>query len=177
MVFWRQDYSRRSWREPLLNVLFPREVVHRITSLYFPMGNQEDCLFWEFTKDRRFTVKSGYLLGFESRYDHVFRKEQGRFPCWGRVWSLKLPPKFQLLIWKVIHRIIAVKVALIRRGIEVSSECAHCGQEREPIERLFFKCDFAKRVRRASHLGFDFDCGSPMSFCGMVLQMAGECSW
>lgn len=67
MVFWRQDHSRRSWREPLLNVLFPREVVHRITSLYFPMGNQEDCLFWEFTKDGRFMVKSGYLLGFESK--------------------------------------------------------------------------------------------------------------
>lgn len=55
-------------------------------------------------------------------------------------------------------------------------ECAHCGQEREPIEHLFCKCDFAKRVRRASHLGFDFDCGSPMSFCGMFFQMAGECS-
>lgn len=92
------------------------------------------------------------------------RREQDRFRLWGKVWGLKLPLKFQLFIWKVNHRIIAVKDALIRRGIKVLSECAHCGHKSETIEHLFFKCDFAKRVWRASQLAFDFDCGHPMAF-------------
>lgn len=64
----------------------------------------------------------------------------------------------------MIHQIIAVKDALIRRNIEVDPECLVCGQGVETIEHLFFQCEFARRVWRASHLGFDFEIGNPVDF-------------
>lgn len=75
-----------------------------------------------------------------------------------------MPPKFQLFIWKVLHRILAVKDALLGRKISVDPVCPLCGRELETIEHLFLNCDFARRVWRASHLGFDFSKGNPVGF-------------
>lgn len=39
------------WREPLISVLFPREVAQNLMSLCFPSSNMEDDLLREHTKD------------------------------------------------------------------------------------------------------------------------------
>lgn len=66
------------------------------------------------------------------------------------------------MIWKVIHRILAVKDALLRRKVSIDPGCPFC--ELETIEHLFLNCDFARRISRASHLGFDFSMGNPIGF-------------
>lgn len=63
-----------------------------------------------------------------------------------------------------MHRILAVKDALLRRNISVDLCCLSCDQNLEMIEHLFLQCWFAKRLWRASHLGFNFDVEMPVSF-------------
>lgn len=63
-----------------------------------------------------------------------------------------------------MHRILAVKDALLRRNISVDPCCLSRDQNLEMIEYLFLQCWFAKRLWRASHLGFNFDVETPVSF-------------
>lgn len=140
-----------------MEVLFPAEAVKAIKALHFPLRDVEDKLVWEHTNSgSMFSLKSAYLLRFEEAFCGVLRREQAHFKGWGKVWGLNIPPKYQMFVWKVIHRIIAVKDALIMRNIQVDPSCPVCGEVLETIERLFFECDFARRAWRASYLGFDF---------------------
>lgn len=66
------------------------------------------------------------------------------------MWGLNLPPKFALFIWKVIHRILPVREVLVRKGMVEDVLCPVCGLGRESLEHLFFECDAARRVGRAS---------------------------
>lgn len=66
------DHQRREWCKPLLSVLFPREMVQSMKSLYFPLQSQDDCIFWEHSKYGLFTVKSAYLLSFTKKIAEVF---------------------------------------------------------------------------------------------------------
>ncbi|XP_058192210.1 uncharacterized protein LOC131309618 [Rhododendron vialii] len=164
------DSSCGVWREPLLEVLFPKVVVEIIRSIYFPIQEVEDELIWEHTKNGVFSVKSAYLFRFQIQFSETFRHEQGRFQGWGKIWALGLPPKFLLFVWIVIHRILAVNDALLRRNITVDLLCPLCGQDVETIEHLFLQYSCAMRVWRASHLGFDFSKGSPVGLMnGLVI--------
>ncbi|KAI8563505.1 hypothetical protein RHMOL_Rhmol03G0115700 [Rhododendron molle] len=69
------------WRDPLLNVLFPREVVSAIHSIYLPLQEKEDELIWEHTKNGLFSVKLNlltcYALGSNlEEFLYVNRKER-----------------------------------------------------------------------------------------------------
>lgn len=85
------------------------------------------CLFiakldeavWDCTKTGVFSVKSAYFLRLFLDSDQGIGEGQIRFDKRGKVWGLGLPPKFQLFIWKVLHRIIAVKDALLQWNIYV----------------------------------------------------------
>lgn len=72
------------------------------------------------------------------------------YVIWKKLWGLNLPPKFALFSWKVIHRILPVREVLVRRGMAEDVLCPVCGLGRESLEHLFFECDAARRVCRAS---------------------------
>lgn len=122
-------------------------------------------------------MKSAYLLHFEHQFVEIFweEQEQERFRGWNKVWRLNLTAKFLVFIWKVIHRILQVKVGLIKHGVQVTANCPFCEQE-ESIEHLFFQCSFAKRVWRASFLGLDFDQGTPVGLVDWFLKWFAEVS-
>lgn len=158
------DAQCREWRQPLLNVLFPMEVVGAIKSIYILVQEVEDELVWEHTKNGKFSVKSAYLFRFEAQFGELVRQEGQRFQLWDKVWGLGLPPKFLLFVWNVIHRILAVKDALRRRNVIVDPICPLCGLDEETIEHLFLNCNFAQRVWRASNLVLEFSIGTPVGF-------------
>lgn len=56
--------------------------------------------------------------------------------CGGKIWGLGLPPKFILLVWKVVHLILATKDVLLRRKIEVPPQFPMCGEKPETIEHM-----------------------------------------
>lgn len=75
------------WRDPLLNVLFPREVVSAIHSIYLPLHEKEDELIWEHTKNGLFSVKSAHLSCFGIKTPSSFC---GRFGVCVMMWYLRI---------------------------------------------------------------------------------------
>lgn len=70
---------------------------------------------------------------------------------WKKVWHLKLPPKWALFLWKLLHRILPVKTILLSRGIHVNRLCPRCFGAEETLEHLCFQCPFAKHIWRGSN--------------------------
>lgn len=83
----------------------------------------------------------------------------GRLPFWPLIFLLSKPWLLQ-----------TAKDALLRRNIAVDPFCSLCSQDLETIDHLFFNCDFAKTVWRASHLGFDFTVGTALGFVDWFVQ-------
>ncbi|KAI8540477.1 hypothetical protein RHMOL_Rhmol09G0267000 [Rhododendron molle] len=103
-------------RGQLLNNLSVAKVESPIDfHAFFQIHNIEDEVVWEHAKSGVFSVKSAYSFQLFRGHAYVFDEGQARFELWG----LDLPPKFQLFIWKVLHRIIVVKDVLLRRNIQI----------------------------------------------------------
>lgn len=90
------DWSTRTWREPLLNQLFPEDLVQKILSIYVPRENLGDECFWKFTGDGKFSVKSAYFAAITSAFG--LRVVNDSVSNWGKIWGLQLPTKFSLFL-------------------------------------------------------------------------------
>ena len=55
------------WNKALIEYLFNDEDANAILSLPIGSFNHDDVIFWHFTKDGDYTVKSGYKIALESR--------------------------------------------------------------------------------------------------------------
>lgn len=133
-----------------------------ILAIHIPSVARQDELIWWLSKNGVFSVKSAYFdaLRMHSGWDGVGEVEE----VWRKVWGLTLPPKLALFLWKVLHTIVPTKVVLFRRGMAGDSVCPVCGQGEETVEHLFFECDFARHLWRASSLGLNFAVGQPVPF-------------
>ena len=116
-------------------------MVTHILSIHIPLTEKQDSIVWPLTKSGQYDVKSGYFAS-QSQQD----QGQTDYAGWKNLWKLKLPPKFSLFIWKCLQRILAVKVSLVRRNIQVDSTCPRCQGAEETIEHLFFECPIARRI-------------------------------
>ena len=91
-------------------------------------------------------------------------RQQEDFTLWPQLWASKLPAKYALFIWKVLHRILPVKDALFRRQIDIDARCPRCQQQGESIEHLFFHCIHSQALWRCSRLGLDFGRNTQLIF-------------
>lgn len=125
------NWTNREWRRPLVNQLFPMELAQKIFSIHIARDKIKDECYWSFSNNGKYTVKLGYFVAAKALFGEL--EENIRDRVWKKIWSLKLPPKFALFLWKVVHRILPVKVALGRRSLVDNTSCPVCGEDSETI--------------------------------------------
>ncbi|XP_056854813.1 uncharacterized protein LOC108842133 [Raphanus sativus] len=103
---------------------------------------------WHFTKNGKYTVKSGYQV--ERTYPDI---EQGAVEFGPMVtalkancWKVRCPPKMKHFLWQLLWGCIAVKKSLKARGIKGDIRCDICGASEESINHVFFECPPAVQV-------------------------------
>lgn len=67
--------------------------------------------------------------------------------CYLRLlWSLKIPLKTKIFLWKFQHEILPTGTLLVSRthNPNISQMCGWCHLQEENIDHLFFKCEIAK---------------------------------
>ncbi|XP_056864290.1 uncharacterized protein LOC130511362 [Raphanus sativus] len=84
-----------------------------------------------------YSAKSGYRKLFEEEL-----VQPNQFDWKKEVWNLKVPPKIQHFLWRVLKEAIPVGSLLAIRGIQSALNCKRCG-ELESISHLFTSCPFA----------------------------------
>ncbi|XP_026459645.1 uncharacterized protein LOC113360344 [Papaver somniferum] len=88
-----------AWNVPLLNTLFPSEVVDKI-KLMIISPIEKDVVRWKPTKDGIFTVNSAY----NNLVEHIVNRQAALSTVpkntWKDLWKMKLPHTIKLFIWK-----------------------------------------------------------------------------
>ncbi|KAF5941412.1 hypothetical protein HYC85_019054 [Camellia sinensis] len=106
--------------------LFLVQMAEHISNIHLPLEEREDQLVWKLTKDGRYAVKSGYYKVVSQKLVISPIREHNRRDVWKRLCKLNIPPKWALFIWKLLHRILPVRVILRSRSLETSVCCPRC---------------------------------------------------
>lgn len=138
----------RAWNLDSLRTFYDAaRITNIIKSLMSRMG-LDDRLVWTAAPNGRYSSKYGYKVLYSNYGDSdVMRARFLNFP-WDDFWKLKVPHKYLLFGWKIVHDAIPVADTLRRHHIMVDSRCSLCNCESEAEDRdhLFLHCSFAKAV-------------------------------
>ncbi|CAN0878687.1 Uncharacterized mitochondrial protein AtMg00310 [Linum grandiflorum] len=150
------DYSNLSvasliynhqWDIPILNNLFIHEDVKLITSIPLPTNPIEDNIIWQYAPSGAYTVQSGYSLLRSIKYPPMLEPISLIDPqLWNQIWSLQVPPKLSFFLWRIFHKILPTKVALLTKKIVTDTICPVCLAGEESIEHIFLLCPLAIRL-------------------------------
>ncbi|XP_074299115.1 uncharacterized protein LOC141630143 [Silene latifolia] len=150
---WNRDLS---WNAPLVCALFKEQDVRRILASTICKSRKQDGVFWPFTNDGGYSVKSGYGIAFREFFekkgtikDKARISMRGRGFCKSRLWSLPGPSSWKMLIWKIITK-ARFQWALSSRSDQlVGTYCQMCSGTNllcETVEHVFRDCALAARV-------------------------------
>ena len=103
---------------------------------------------WHFTKNGKYTVKSGYQV--EQIYLDRARPPLLIGPTVDALkafcWKIRCPPKLKHFLWQLVTGCIAVKKNLQERGIQGDICCARCKAQEESTNHVFSECPPALQV-------------------------------
>lgn len=123
----------------LLVVVFSEEDVAAILSIPF-IHNSSDKLIWHYTVNGKYSVKSGYWLSqclVSLWLGGVNGSSNSVDLLWSSIWSLHIPNKLKVLLWRAVYDILPCKVSLFKRHIVLDSLCFRCSQQlQSPIHAL-----------------------------------------
>ncbi|KAI5336083.1 hypothetical protein L3X38_026217 [Prunus dulcis] len=96
------------------------------------MGDTLDRRIWNFAKNGRYSVKSGYWVALE--YKRLEELSDGSvasplshsLKSWKHLWKLKVPQKILHLLWRLVQSIHHSKEVLFRSRITQEDVCCHC---------------------------------------------------
>lgn len=126
----------RQWNKHLIYALLPQRYD---TILQLPLFDEfeEDRRIWKYTNDGIYFVKSVYRSIMEQARNHQQFQIEGD---WMNIWSLNVPHKVRVFLWRVCRDCIPTKIQLESRDIDCSSIRLFCQQDLENSFHCFFKC-------------------------------------
>ena len=134
------------WNVNLTKHSFDEQVVEEILQTKIMQG--QDALVWKFERNGLYSIASGYSIAFNCFYPpsseypvHFSNKE-----LWRSVWSLRTPPKLNVLVWKLMHNGVPVRQCLRERFLTVDDRCPRCLNESESVYHCFLSCPHSMEV-------------------------------
>ncbi|CAN6571026.1 unnamed protein product [Malus baccata var. baccata] len=120
--------------------------------LEIPLGDPtlKDRLVWPFKKKGAYSVKSGYYWALSRTHIHrnvnPHRSDMIPAQLWKCMWSLEVPPKIRVFMWKSLHAAVATMANLFFRRSSPSPMCPLCNSAEESTEHLFLQCPWVEAV-------------------------------
>lgn len=164
-----------SWNMPLIRSVFMERDAALIISLPLSFRKPHDSLIWNGNKKGLFSVKSAYYLLQQNGRDPNAGESSSSSAnkhLWKSVWSLHLPRKIQLLIWRACSNALPTKKNLFKRGIISSSTCVICLDEEESIFHILWECKYAQDTWNLSTLGYLINAPYLGGFVDLFLNVA-----
>ncbi|XP_074304872.1 uncharacterized protein LOC141639712 [Silene latifolia] len=143
------------WNPFMVFRYFSSSCAKKIVAMEPPDQNFDDFLYWKYTEDGTYSVKSGYsILWAASPAAQCIRSFVHTFP-WKHVWRQGIPPKISVMLWRLAHNIMPTNDNLLSKRVPVESVCQLCRNSPETEEHLFRSCEIAQHVWKASALGIN----------------------
>ena len=99
-----------------------------------------DQLVWHFDKKGICSVRSCYKAAMELKNDARSSDQELMVRWWKSLWSLKVPSKVKLFVWRTFHDSIPTLFNLGRRGVKVNKFCPQCKESIETPFHALFGC-------------------------------------
>ena len=134
------NYAR--WNIPLVRSLYHVTLANSILSIPVSLVGGPDSLIWTKSSSGSYTTKAGYAFLFKEK----FPNQPATDPFWKFLWSISLPQKQLLFIWKLLHQTIPSTDVLRDHHLTINNSCHFGCSEEESIHHLFFSCPIIKAV-------------------------------
>ncbi|KAM2620934.1 hypothetical protein TB2_025760 [Malus domestica] len=138
------------WEVDFLKPFVVEEEIKAI--LEIPLGDPtlKDRLVWHFEKNGAYSVKSGYHWALSRTHIHrnlnPHRSDMIPTQLWKCMWSLEVPPKIRVFMWKSLHAAVATMANLFFRRSSLSPMCPLCNSAEESTEHLFLQCPWVEAM-------------------------------
>ncbi|KAF4400725.1 hypothetical protein G4B88_001280 [Cannabis sativa] len=107
----------------------------------------EDNLFWPFTPNGHYNVKSGYRVSRELNLHPTRCSNMAEIQKWWKmIWSLQLPPRMKLFSWRVCHNWLPAKTNLKHRGMDINTCCDMCVRYEETLTHALWSFERVRNV-------------------------------
>ncbi|XP_019175764.1 PREDICTED: uncharacterized protein LOC109171089 [Ipomoea nil] len=137
------DSATNGWNDDLLHELFaPRDI---LLIKQLPVNVEcDDVWFWDRDLRGCYSVRDGYR-----RLGEIYGP---CLPVWRYLWSLQVPPRWRIFLWRALPDILPTLDNLINRRVDLVNICPACGFEEENIMHVLCSCPYATQVWNLSHL-------------------------
>ena len=102
---------------------FSEEDVNEILRIPLPRKPRMDEIIWHFDKKRLYAVKSGYQLALKMKYPNKPSCSYKSFNHWNRLWTLQLPEKIKIFMWRAGQNLLPTDANLWKKKILVEPYC------------------------------------------------------
>lgn len=101
------------------------EPISAIEAVKTPIGrsNAPDKLFWPFTIDGEFNVKSGYNWIVESNSSHLPNTSTSYVhfeESWATIWKASALERIKQFVWRIKHNALATRTNMVKKRIAIS---------------------------------------------------------
>lgn len=129
-----------SWISHLIHSLYEPSVAATILSLPLSHCNLPDSILWTGNINGLYSAKTGFLLSQHPAPTGSLN------PFWKFLWSISLPPKFLLFIWKLIHRSLPSRDVLQHHHIQISLLCSNGCDIDDALDHIFYSCHKSRAI-------------------------------
>ncbi|WJX18948.1 hypothetical protein P8452_08695 [Trifolium repens] len=114
---------------------FPN-IANDIQAMPISYALEPDELVWNDSPSGELDFKNAYFCGLPAL----------QTPGWAKIiWRLFIPPSRSLVMWRIMHNVIATDDNMVKRGFPIVSCCSRYGREYETADHLFLPCPFITR--------------------------------
>lgn len=115
--------ENKTWDVNKVRSIFAPEDAEAILNTRILQICTKDRLAWFHSNDGRYTVKSGYQQWYLNHgVDVGLQGSKG----WDKIWSLKIPHKIKIFLWRFCRNNIPIRNLLRLKGISVPIGCEIC---------------------------------------------------
>lgn len=107
------------WDETKPNQHFIREDTEVIVKIPLPINQKKNELMWHFDKRGEYSIKSGYQVALQIKVPDLSNSSNYSSKQWNSLWSLELPEKIKLFMWKASKNLLPLAENLwIRKCVQ-----------------------------------------------------------
>ena len=143
------DQPSGTWNRELVSHIFPIEAPS-ILCLRPSTSGALDKHCWLPTKDGEYSTRTGYFTALEMKITSNLPHTTQTNVDWRKdIWTVPLPPKLRVFLWKITKGALPLGENLETRGLTENLTCTHCGMK-ETASHLFLHCQFAVDIWSAA---------------------------
>lgn len=160
------DEDTRQWDRGKLEAIFSQRTWEDILTIPLNHLQSQDTLIWTENAAQKFSVKTAYRVALHTSTqtwaEHSAVRGDG--PTWNKVWTLKVPLKVRMLLWRACSNCLPTRDKLHQCRVSVDTRCDICLQQPETAHHILWECPFAQnmwalfrgRTQKCSNKASDF---------------------